>query len=116
MSRPLPQHRSLLRASASPVVVMRCGVPRRWSLLWLLLGLTLASPAWPDTLRCTTYEEKTLQRWHTVCDDGTHAVSRYHQIFDRWETTITESPRHSCTTRMDPHTKQVEVCCRPPAW
>jgi hypothetical protein len=92
MSRPLPQHRSLLRASASPVVVMRCGVSRRWSLLWLLLGLTLASPAWPDTVRCTTYEEKTLQRWHTICDDGTRAVSCYHQIVDRWETTITESP------------------------
>ena len=78
--------------------------------LLILCGLT--SPGLPATVHCTTYEEKTLQRWHTICDDGTRAVSRYNQLFDRWETTITESPRPSCTARMDPHTQQVEVRCR----
>ncbi len=31
----------------------------------------LASPALAGAMRRTTYEEKTLQRWLTVCDDGT---------------------------------------------
>ncbi len=78
--------------------------------LMILLGLT--SPGLTATVRCTTYEDKTLQRWHTICADGTRAVSRYNRILDRWETTMTESPRQSCTARMDPHTKQVEVHCR----
>jgi hypothetical protein len=112
MSRVLLRHHSRLRASASPVVVMRRGVCRRWTMLGWLLLLALASPVWAATLRCTTDEEKTLQRWHTICDDGTRAVSRYNKILDRWETTITASPRKSCTTRMDPLTKQVEVRCR----
>jgi hypothetical protein len=44
----------------------------------LAVMLTLASPtgAAPPT-RCTTYEEKTLGRLQTVCDDGTRAVSTY---------------------------------------
>jgi hypothetical protein len=84
---------------------------QRWSLLWLL-GLAIASPVWSGTPRCTTYEDKTLQRWHTLCDDGTRAVSRYNQLFDRWETMMTESLRHSCAARIDPHTRQVEVYCR----
>src|SRR6266511_6061684 len=112
MSRVLPPPSSPLGDLASPVVVMRRGMLRRWHMLEWLLLLTLASPVWPATLRCTTYEEKTLQRWHTLCDDGTRAVSRYNRRLDRWETTITESPRQSCTARMDPHTKQAEVPCR----
>jgi hypothetical protein len=78
--------------------------------LIILLGLT--SPGLTATVRCTTYEEKTLQRWHTICDDGTRAVSRYNKILDRWETTITTTSRKSCTAHMDPLTKQVEVRCR----
>jgi hypothetical protein len=62
-------------------------------------------------LRCTTYEERTLQRWYTICDDGTRAVSRYNRVHDRWETTITASPRPSCIARMNPRTPQVEVHC-----
>jgi hypothetical protein len=81
-------------------------------LLTLPLWLGVMSPALAGTVHCTTYEEKTLERWHTICDDGTRAVSRYNHILDRWETTITESPRPSCTARMDPRTKQVEVRCR----
>jgi hypothetical protein len=84
---------------------------QRWSLL-SLLGLALASPMLAGTLHCSTYEEKTLQRWHTICDDGTRAVSRYNRILDRWETTITASPRNTGIGRMDPHTHQVEVRCR----
>lgn len=80
--------------------------------LVMLLGLGPAHVGITETVRCTTYEDKTLQRWHTICDDGTRAVSRYNQLLDRWETMITESPRPSCTARMDPHTKQVEVHCR----
>jgi hypothetical protein len=83
----------------------------RWSLL-VLLGLALVNPTLAGTLYCTTYEEKTLQRWHTICDDGTRAVSRYNTLLDRWETTITASPHHNCTGRMNPRTQQVEVRCR----
>ena len=93
---------------------MTSGRPWRGPIILLILPLWLGvmSPALASTVHCTTYEEKLLQRRHTLCDDGTHAVSRYTQLLDRWETMMTESPRHSCTARMDPYTKQVEVRCR----
>jgi hypothetical protein len=78
----------------------------------LVLILVLASPAWAATTRCTTYEEQTLGRLHIVCDDGTRAVSTYHKTLERWDTTITESPRKACTGQPNPRTRQVEVRCR----
>jgi hypothetical protein len=82
-------------------------------LLALLLAavLLLVRPAWSAT-RCTTYEEKTLGRLHTLCNDGTRAISIYNKPLSRWETTITESPRQACTGRINPITRQVEVRCR----
>jgi hypothetical protein len=74
--------------------------------------LLLASPTWAGPVRCTTYEEKTLGRLQTLCDDGTRAVSTYHKTLDRWDTTITESPKQSCTGQLNPRTRQVEVRCR----
>jgi hypothetical protein len=61
-------------------------------LLGFLRRLVLTSPDHSATLRCTTYEEKTQQRWPTLCDDGTRAVSRYNTILGRWETTIPKAP------------------------
>jgi hypothetical protein len=49
----------------------------------LLLALVSASPALAGPVRCTTYEEKTLNRLQTLCADGTRAIS----------TTITASSR-----------------------
>jgi hypothetical protein len=65
-------------------------------------------------MTCTTYEEKTLQRWQTICNDGTRAVSRYNTVLDRWETTMTTSPRgrRTCTARADPYMNTVDVHCR----
>jgi hypothetical protein len=59
--------------------------------LVLLLGLT--SPTLAGSVRCTTYAEKPLGRLHTLCDDGTRAISTDNKTLSRWETTITESPR-----------------------
>ena len=42
--------------------------------LLLVAFLLLVRPAWAAT-RCTTDEERTLNRLYTVCDDGTRAVS-----------------------------------------
>jgi hypothetical protein len=108
---PLPY--SQLRTSASPAIVRRRGRLARWS-LFALLGMTVANPTVAGTLQCTTYEEKTLQRWHTICDDGTRAVSRYNTVLDRWETTITTKPRgrRTCTARPNPYTNTVDVHCR----
>jgi hypothetical protein len=102
-----------LRVSAASATIRRRGMLARWSLLGLL-GLALVNPTWAGTLQCTTYEEKTLQRWHTICDDGTRAVSRYNRSLDRWETTITTSPpgRRTCTARADPYMNTVDVHCR----
>jgi hypothetical protein len=42
----------------------------------LLLGLVFwASLTWAATTRCLTYEEKTLGRLQTLCDDGTRTVN-----------------------------------------
>jgi hypothetical protein len=48
---------------------------------WLIMALLLAldTPALAATTRCTTYEEKTMQRLQTVCDDGTRAVSTWNR-------------------------------------
>jgi hypothetical protein len=82
-SRSLSLRPSPLRVAASPVVVLRRRVSLQSSMLGALLLLALASPVWAALLRCTTDEEKTLQRWHTICDDGTRAVSRYNRILER---------------------------------
>ena len=78
----------------------------------LLVGiLLLARPAWSAT-RCLTYEERTLGRLQTLCSDGTRAVSTYNRTLERWDTTITGSPRKACTGRMNTITRQAEVRCR----
>ena len=82
------------------------------ALLPVALLFLLATPAWAGTTRCTTYEEKTLGRLQTVCDNGTRSVITYHKTLEHWETTITESPRKACTGRLNPKTRQVEVRCR----
>jgi hypothetical protein len=79
----------------------------------ILLSLLLwASLTWAETTRCTTYEEKTLGRLHTLCSDGTRAISTYNRALERWDTTITETPRKACTGRMNPRTQQVDMRCR----
>jgi hypothetical protein len=79
----------------------------------LVLILVLASPALAGSVgRCLTYEEQTLGRLQTVCDDGTRAVSTDHKTLDRWDTTITASPRQTCMGQMNPRTQQWEGRCR----
>ena len=63
---------------------------RYWGLV--LLILVWASPALAGSVRCTTYEEKTLGRLQTLCDDGTRAVSTYNRTLERWETTVPPRP------------------------
>jgi hypothetical protein len=45
--------------------------------LLLVAFLLLIRPALADPVRCTTYEEKTLGRLQTLCDDGTRAKPRH---------------------------------------
>jgi hypothetical protein len=79
----------------------------------LLLTLALATPAGaaPPT-HCLTYEEKSLGRWQTLCDDGTRAVSTYNKTLERWESTGTPPPGQACTGRLNPKTRQWEGRCR----
>jgi len=85
----------------------------RLALTLAVLLLTLASPALAGpSVRCQTYEEKTLGRLQTVCDDGTRAVSTYNRTLERWDTTVTPPPGQTCTGQMNPRTRQVEVRCR----
>jgi hypothetical protein len=44
-----------------------------------VLLLALASPALAGPGRCLTYEEKSLGRWQTLCDDGTRATSSWNK-------------------------------------
>lgn len=66
--------------------------------LLLVAFLLLVRPAWAGAVRCTTYEEKTLGRLQTLCDDGTRATLYWSRTLDRW----------------DPTTKQIRVRCRCP--
>jgi hypothetical protein len=77
----------------------------------LLLPLAWASVALAGPVRCTTYEEQTLNRLQTLCDDGTRAVSTWSPTLQQWQTTIITSPRQACIGRMNPRTQQVEVRC-----
>jgi hypothetical protein len=60
----------------------------------VILALLIAAfvlfvrPAW-SAPRCLTYQEKTLGRLQTLCDDGTRAVSTDHKTLERWDTTVT---------------------------
>jgi hypothetical protein len=57
----------------------------------LMLVLMLAAAPWlpPPGVRCQTYEEKSLQRWQTICSDGTRAVSTWNATLERWDTAVT---------------------------
>ena len=79
--------------------------------LLLVAFLLLVRPAW-SAPSCLTYEEKTLGRLQTLCDDGTRGVSTYNTTLQRWETSITPPPGPTCTGQMNPRTQQVEVRCR----
>jgi len=66
----------------------------------------------PAGTTCTTSEEKILQRWQTLCDDGTRAVPTWNQTLSRWESIVTPPPGKTCTGQLNPHTRQVEGHCR----
>jgi hypothetical protein len=63
--------------------------------LLLMAVVLLVRPAW-SAPRCLTYEERTLGRLHTVCDDGTRAISTWNQTLSRWESTVTPPPGQTC--------------------
>jgi hypothetical protein len=61
--------------------------------LLLVAFLWLVRPVWAGATRCTTYEERTMGRLQTVCDDGTRAVSTWNRTLGRWETRV-QPPHH----------------------
>jgi hypothetical protein len=69
--------------------VVREAVRSTRALLILATLLALVSPALAGPVRCTTYEEKTMGRLQTLCDDGTRAVSTWSPTLQRWDTTVT---------------------------
>jgi len=84
-----------------------------WRVLTLvLLVLTLATPVLAGSVRCTTYDEKSLRRLRTLCDNGTRATHTYNKTLSRWESTITAPPGETCTGRVNPRTQQWEGRCR----
>jgi hypothetical protein len=79
----------------------------------MVLLLALAMPALAGSpTRCLTYEEKTLGRLQTLCDDGTRAVSTWSPTLQQWTTTVTPPPGQRCTGRLNPKTLQWEGRCR----
>jgi hypothetical protein len=85
--------------------------PKIWDLFLLTLAWAVGVEA-GGPVRSTTYDEKTMQRWQTPCDDGSRETSTFNRTLERWDTTITESSRRTCTGQMNPKTRQVEVRCR----
>jgi hypothetical protein len=80
------------------------------TLVVLLLALATPAPAGP--VRCTTYEEKTLGRWQTLCADGSRAVSTWSPTLQQWQTTITASPWKGRTCTPHQTSRGLEVRCR----
>src|SRR5919201_3785030 len=61
---------------------------RRWLVGAMLVGATLVlPPAWQT---CTSTYDQLLNRWETVCPDGTRAVSTWNALLERWETCATK--------------------------
>jgi hypothetical protein len=83
---------------------------RLMGVVLLILGLIPALVL--ATTRCSTTYHKILDRYDTVCSDGTRAVSRYNPVLKRFDATITASPRPACTGQMNARTQQAEVRCR----
>jgi hypothetical protein len=66
---------------------------RSWFIIVGLVSLlALASPGLGAALSCTTYQERTLGRWQTLCSDGTRATSYWNRTLERWETTVQPAP------------------------
>jgi hypothetical protein len=65
--------------------------------LLLVAVLVWVRPTGDGLGRCQTSLEPTLGRAQTLCNDGTRATSYWNRTLERWETTLTESPRPSCT-------------------
>jgi hypothetical protein len=80
----------------------------------ILLSLVLwAGWSWTATpTRCLTYEERSLGRLQTICDDGSRAVSTWSPTLQQWTTTVTPPPGKACTGRLNPRTHQWEGRCR----
>jgi hypothetical protein len=88
---------------------------RSWFIITGFVGLlAIANLGLGAALSCTTYQEKTLERWQTLCSDSTRATSYWNSTLERWETTVQPAPgaRRSRTTRMHLQTKDGEVRCR----
>ena len=61
----------------------------KW-LTWLVAAWLGAAP-WPgppDT-HCTSTYDQLLNRWETICLDGTRGISTWNALLERWETTVT---------------------------
>ena len=58
---------------------------------FVVLILALATPTLAGSVRCTTYEVKSLGRIQTLCSDGTRAIHTYNKTLARWESTVTLS-------------------------
>jgi hypothetical protein len=84
-------------------------IDRRQALL--ALALLLASPALAGSVRCLTYEGKSLGRLQTLCDDCSRATHTYNKTLSRWESTVTPPPGKTCTGRLS-KTRQWEGRCR----
>jgi hypothetical protein len=56
----------------------------------LLLVAALELP--PALQTCTSTYDALLNRWETVCLDGTRAVSTWNALLERWETTVLTPP------------------------
>jgi hypothetical protein len=75
--------------------------------LVLVAVVLLVRPAW-SAPRCLTYEEQTLGRLQTVCDDGTRATSTWRPTLRQWQTTVLP-PGKTYTGQMNSRTQRVEV-------
>jgi hypothetical protein len=73
--------------------------------LLLVAILLLVYPVWGAT-HCTTYEEKTLGRLRTLCEDGTRTVSTDNKTLSCWESTVAPPPGKTCKGRPNSRASQ----------
>jgi len=75
--------------------------------LTILALLAMAAPALAGSPgRCTSYYETAMNRWQTLCADGTRATSTYSSALRQWQTTVTPPAGKTCDGRRHPKTHQ----------
>jgi hypothetical protein len=63
------------------------------SIILAALGLLILASAGGSATHCTTRYDEALQRWESVCTDGSRATTHWDAGLQRYDTSLTKAPQ-----------------------